>query len=109
MDDAIEVAARASEVAGLAAQGSKWLAAHPGVVRQDPATLAREFRKHARTASRLRRAAERPMCVAVFGASQAGKSYLVSRLAAPEGRPLLSQFGDRTVDFLKEINPEGGQ
>jgi hypothetical protein len=109
MSDAAEVAKRAAEVADLALRGGEWLAGHPNVVRQDPAILAREFRRYSRRAERLRVAADRPMCVAVFGASQAGKSYLVSRLAAPGGRPLLAKFGGTTLDFLKDINPEGGQ
>ena len=49
------------------------------------------------------------MCVAVFGASQSGKSYLVSRLAAPRGGQLAVRFSGDTLDFLKDINPPGGQ
>ena len=78
-------------------------------MKQDSATLIREFRRYERRGARLREAAQRPMCVAVFGASQAGKSYLVSRLAAPPGGRLAARFGDRTLDFLKDINPPGGQ
>ncbi|MBY3157161.1 virulence factor SrfC-like protein [Rhizobium laguerreae] len=54
-------------------------------------------------------AVERPMCVGVFGPSQAGKSYLVSVLARCKDTPLMARFGDlgRDVDFIREINPGG--
>ncbi len=49
------------------------------------------------------------MCVAVFGASQAGKSYLVSSLATRPGQPLMAVYGDRQLNFLRDLNPEGGK
>ena len=54
-------------------------------------------------------AIDRPMCVGVFGPSQAGKSYLVSVLAGTASAPLMARFGDlgRDVDFIREINPGG--
>ncbi|MER8629704.1 virulence factor SrfC family protein [Mesorhizobium opportunistum] len=54
-------------------------------------------------------AIDRPMCVGVFGPSQAGKSYLVSVLARNGSAPLMARFGDlgREVDFIREINPGG--
>ncbi|MER8511268.1 virulence factor SrfC family protein [Mesorhizobium sp. M0142] len=54
-------------------------------------------------------AIDRPMCVGVFGPSQAGKSYLVSVLARHGSAPLMARFGDlgREVDFIREINPGG--
>lgn len=51
---------------------------------------------------------DRPMCVGVFGPSQAGKSYLVSVLASNEDTPLMARFeGHGDVDFISEINPGG--
>ena len=49
------------------------------------------------------------MAVAVFGPSQSGKSYLISALARRGTDPGLARFGDRTLDFVRDINPEGGQ
>jgi hypothetical protein len=109
MSVATGVGVRAAEVAELALRSGEWLVANPKILRQDPATAAREFRRYSRRAERLRIAADRPMCVAVFGASQAGKSYLVSRLAAPIGQPLMTRLGDRSLNFLSDINPPGGQ
>ena len=56
-------------------------------------------------------AVTRPMALGVFGASQAGKSYLVSRLASSSPDPLKIRFADLAapLDFLEQINPPGGQ
>jgi len=100
---------RTETIVAGAATAAAWLESNSGSLRQDAATLVRDFRRYGRRAARLAEAATRPMCAAVFGASQAGKSYLVSRLAAPAGRRLAVKFGEETLDFLKDINPPGGQ
>ncbi len=102
------VVKRAAEVAEAARDGAAWLEARTGL-KEDPAALARDFRRFGRRAARLRAAAERPMCVAVFGASQAGKSYLVSSLASPPGQALVATYGDRRLNFLQDLNPQGGK
>jgi hypothetical protein len=78
-------------------------------VGQDRPYLERSLRSHAYQARRLARSLERPMCIGVFGPSQAGKSYLVSVLAR-KGEALTALFADAAhpeVDFIKEINPYG--
>src|SRR5580658_3951088 len=73
------------------------------------AFFERTLRSQAYQADRLARSVERPMCIGVFGPSQAGKSYLVSVLAR-KGETLTALFADETqpeVDFIKEINPYG--
>ncbi len=64
------VVQRAAEVAEVARGGAAWLAANRTRLKEDPTALTRDFRRFGRRATRLRAAAERPMCVAVFGASQ---------------------------------------
>jgi hypothetical protein len=103
------VITRAAAISKAAADAASWIEANGGRLRQDKATLAREFRRDGRRGAQLQEAAKNPMCVAVFGASQAGKSYLVSRLAAPPGGQLAVRFGTETLDFLGDINPPGGQ
>ncbi len=103
------VAERAAEVAKAARDGAAWLEANRTRLKEDPAALARDFRRFGRRAARLRAAAERPMCVAVFGASQAGKSYLVSSLASRPGQALAATYGDRRLNFLQDLNPQGGK
>lgn len=71
--------------------------------------FARELRQSRREFMRLKRAATRPMCVAVFGPSQVGKSYLINSLSRREGKAISVRFGEQEFDFLKELNPEGNQ
>ena len=44
---------------------------------------------------------------AVYGKSQVGKSYLISRLFSREGHPITLDFPNRQVDFIDEVNPAG--
>ena len=85
-----------------------WVGDNADSMRQDTQPLVKELRKAAITAGKLEKAAMRKMCVGVFGVSQAGKSYLISALARAENKPLMAMFDDAAVDFLAEINPEGG-
>lgn len=100
-------AAQADALDRLARDGLDWAGRQASALGIGEA-LIRDLRRDARRARAIRNAASRPVAVAVFGASQAGKSYLVSRLAAPLGRPVVAAFGDARIDFLREINPEGG-
>ena len=45
--------------------------------------------------------------VGVFGASQAGKSYLVSRMAAGPDGSLKANWDGQEIDFLTHVNPPG--
>jgi hypothetical protein len=103
------VAQRAADVAHAARDGADWLEVNHERLHVDPAAMAHSFRRFARRANRLRQAAERPTAIAVFGASQAGKSYLVSGLAAPRGRPLIAAYDRERLNFLTDLNPVGGR
>lgn len=59
--------------------------------------------------ARLDEAAGTPMSVGVYGASQAGKSYLVSSLARGRDKSVVARVGDRDINFLTDINPSGGR
>lgn len=72
-------------------------------------SFTRELRQSRRELRRLKRAASRPMCVAVFGPSQVGKSYLINSLSRREGKAISVRFGDQEFDFLRDLNPEGNQ
>lgn len=102
------LAQQARQVGEGATRALDWFAgaARPGL---DAAALARELRGVALRAGRLSAAAARPMCVGVFGPSQAGKSYLISALAQSREAPLMAMFEDSAIDFVREINPEGGR
>ncbi|MDG4554777.1 MAG: virulence factor SrfC family protein [Candidatus Competibacter sp.] len=86
-----------------------WLDDHAERVRQEKAGLTKEFRRLTAQARRLEQAVRRPMCAGVFGPSQSGKSYLISALARKGTAPLLADFAGQKIDFIRDINPEGGR
>ena len=106
-----KVAGLCHDSAAAAARAVDWIRDNGDKVRQEQTALAREFRKFTATARKLEAAVHRPMCVGVFGPSQAGKSYLISALARHGTEPLMAEFDgiQGGVDFVREINPEGGQ
>lgn len=106
-DAALAAAARGTAEAATDAIG--WLGDNRAKVREEAQAVARDFRKFARRARKLEAAAERPMCVAVFGPSQSGKSYLISALARRGQEPVTAMFDGAALDFVRDINPEGGQ
>ena len=66
------------------------------------------------TVKRIGESARRPLALGVFGASQCGKSYLVSELVRgvkPTPMVLLNQARQvpQSRDYLEEINPAGGR
>ncbi len=89
-----------------------WFADNGKLVGGRQQGLQRSFRKHAVEAQKLAAAAQRPMSVAAFGASQAGKSFLIGALIAPQESGAQVVFGTdaeaRKLDFLDEVNPQGG-
>lgn len=56
----------------------------------------------------LGRVAGTPMTMGFFGLSQAGKSYLISALAAGADGRLETRYGEQQLDFIEHINPVGG-
>ncbi|AZC34186.1 virulence factor SrfC family protein [Pseudomonas chlororaphis] len=56
----------------------------------------------------LGRVACTPMTIGFFGLSQAGKSYLISALAAGQNGKLETELGSKRLDFIEHINPVGG-
>jgi hypothetical protein len=102
------LAQRCRSVADAATRALTWFADSPRPAADAPA-VARELRGNAVRARRLAAAAARPMCVGVFGPSQAGKSYLISALARRGDAPLMAMFDGKPIDFVRDINPEGGK
>ncbi|TPN15913.1 virulence factor SrfC-like protein [Mesorhizobium sp. B2-3-3] len=94
-----------------AQDGLAWIgtAANAQRVGDTRASAEQHLRKSVVAARKAMEAIDRPMCVGIFGPSQAGKSYLVSVLARNGNAPLMARFGDlgRQVDFIREINPGG--
>ena len=106
-----ELSSTCTEVANAAVEAESWIddPANAELVGHEATPVRRELRRLAMRARKLSRAAARPMCVSVFGPSQAGKSFLVSVLARPADGSLVSDFPcpGGQLDFISEINPEG--
>ena len=98
---------RAAEASG---QALAWTADNAERLGSERPSIERQLRKSTVQAGKLALAAERPMCVGVFGPSQAGKSYLISALARPNGEDLIAEFDGIPggLSFVRHINPQGG-
>ncbi|GHF63559.1 virulence factor SrfC family protein [Seohaeicola zhoushanensis] len=107
--DQQKLAADCAEVAEVTSQALAWVEtpANAALIGAEARSLTQMMRKGLRRARRLAQAAEKPMSVSVFGPSQAGKSFLVSVLARPEGGRLVGDFPGRRLDYISEVNPEG--
>lgn len=110
------VADAAGDLAGAAGAARGWVratAAESARIKSESPALVDLSRRVENAARKLGNAAARRMCVGIFGPSQAGKSYLVSRLckkpasAGGADERLVADIGGRAMDFLREINPPG--
>ena len=106
--DSEDLVQRAKVLAEAARRGHDWLIRNQAEFRQDVRTPLKNLRRAVVGADKLSRTANRKMCAGVFGPSQTGKSYLISQLAKPTDTALMADFQGRQVDFLREINPQGG-
>ena len=70
--------------------------------------LILELRRLRNMAKRLGSVSSKPITAGFFGLSQAGKSFLISALAADEKGNLETNFDGNKVDFIKHVNPPGG-
>ncbi|MDA3979313.1 putative virulence factor [Gallibacterium sp. AGMB14963] len=71
-------------------------------------SLILELRRLKNMAKRLGNVSTKPITAGFFGLSQAGKSFLISALAADEHGKLETNFDGQRLDFIKHINPPGG-
>ena len=70
-------------------------------------SLIMKVRRMRNLARRLGQAASRPMSIGFFGLSQAGKSYLISVLAAGENGDLETLLDGERLNFIDHVNPPG--
>jgi len=74
-------------------------------------TVSYELKRHRRTLNKVKAAVIQKPTIALFGASQAGKSYLVKNILSDDKNQLLipdHRNDNVTTNFIQEINPEGG-
>lgn len=74
---------------------------------EDRITTLLNLKKALNTISKIGKNIESKPVMAVFGASQVGKSYLIKNLLSERGRPFVIRNGTDEHDFLKDINPPG--
>ncbi len=103
---------RMSEVADSCARAVSWIeraCADEPALKQDRNNLEVDLcrlRNHAHAASEVLPV---KTSVGVFGASQAGKSYLVSTLASSGGgQGLTAEWCGKKISFMQHVNPVGG-
>jgi len=102
---------RWSSVHQGADQAIEWInEVRPNALRLDNEAddLILSLRRIRNQAYRLGTVAAQPMTVGFFGLSQAGKSYLISTLAAGSNGKLETHLAGQRLDFLTHINPPGG-
>ncbi|MDI2090187.1 virulence factor SrfC family protein [Commensalibacter oyaizuii] len=100
--------ARNHAVSTAADQALSWFHDNPKAVKGNIETVTANLRRFRRQARQLNRASHQPPAIAVFGASQSGKSYLVSSLATKPGQSLYAYYHDEKLNFLQDMNPQGG-
>jgi hypothetical protein len=70
--------------------------------------LILDLRRLRNSAKRLGDVSTKSVAVGFFGLSQAGKSYLISALAAGENGKLETVVDNEILDFIDHVNPVGG-
>ncbi|WLT06554.1 putative virulence factor [Gilliamella apis] len=70
--------------------------------------LILDLRRLRNSAKRLGDVSTKSVAVGFFGLSQAGKSYLISALAAGENGKLETVVDNEVLDFIDHVNPVGG-
>lgn len=102
----MELATYGLELAKATKDAGVWVERNPDIVRNEREGLLKELRKAGRKLRACAKSAARRTSVGVFGASQAGKSYLISALASNEDNKLMALFDTKQYDFISEINPK---
>lgn len=93
----------------LLASSLNWVSTSDNPEISENYLLAKKLRSGIYQVHRMGLSAAAKMCVGVYGPSQSGKSYLVSALARKKEEKLTAVIGDKNVDFIELINPEGGK
>ncbi|WP_135077365.1 virulence factor SrfC family protein [Terasakiella sp. SH-1] len=97
------------QISEVLREGEAWLRDHgenAGVVGASPQWNLRALRAQSQV---LEQASSSLGNLVLYGVSQAGKSYVVSTLAADKGGCLEIPLGGKNYDFIDEINPPGGE
>ncbi len=94
--------------AGLGIDWVKDVRVSSSRVDREADALIQKLRRVRNFSSRLGQASQSPVSVGFFGISQAGKSYLISTMAAGKNGRLETVYDGRRLDFMQHVNPPGG-
>ncbi len=94
--------------AGLGIDWVKDVRVSSSRVDREADALIQKLRRVRNFSSRLGQASQSPVSVGFFGLSQAGKSYLISTMAAGKNGRLETVYDGRRLDFMQHVNPPGG-
>lgn len=106
-----ELVDRCAAITSAGGEAISWIGAvrgHAPRVDREADGLILKLRQARNLARRLGQAARRPVAVGFFGLSQAGKSYLISALAADEAGALDTLLDGERLSFIAHVNPPGG-
>jgi hypothetical protein len=99
---------RCKQVSLRADDAVKWADSAQSTLGARTPHVTRQAERARDVARLLERASTLPSAVGVFGPSQVGKSYLINALAKGKKETLKVALGDKSYDFLTDINPPGG-
>jgi len=96
------------EGAGLGIDWVKDVRISSSRVDREADALIHKLRRVRNFSTRLGQASQNPVSVGFFGLSQAGKSYLISTMAAGKNGRLETVYDGQRLDFMQHVNPPGG-
>lgn len=105
------LARSSAAIAEGAGEAIAWIAENRATSQRldrEAAALVERLRKARNLCRRLGAAATRPLSVAFFGISQAGKSHMISALARGANGRLETVLDGERLDFIEHVNPPGG-
>ena len=86
-------------------RGIDWGAKH--LIHEDQSNLFLSLKTSKKVLTKISNTLSNKPAIALFGASQVGKSYLIKNLLSIEGKPFIIENSEVEYDFLKDINPPG--
>lgn len=102
------IASRTNELVGVVNEGVQWVSQH--LKDEDKTSTNYKIKYYRRKLKKIEAVITQKPTIALFGASQVGKSYMANNLLYNEDNKLLvyNHQKDELIDFLEHINPEGG-
>lgn len=104
-NDLIAIKSLISEKTSIIQQMIAWV--EQNLQFEDRSTTLLSLKNSLNVIGKINKGIDSKPVMAVFGASQVGKSYLIKNLLSEHGQPFLISDGRDHYDFLKDINPPG--